>query len=194
MTFQEVLDRIWSDEALRQRLIADPKPVLREFGLQIPDSKSVQVHENTLTVLNVVLPVKPDGEMESSNDPVGKTIQRAWSDPDFKARLLADPRDAAAEMGVRIPLGTEVQIWENTPSVEHIILPLDPAANELSDADLEAVAGGGSSKGSQGPSCNPGLLQGLPTMTTFSLTGQVIESPIGAIAGNPTITPQSGKH
>lgn len=149
MTVQDALDRIWSDEALRKRLLTDPTPVLKEFGLQLPDSVSVQVHENTPTLMNVVLPQKPEGATTSGEDPVSKTIARAWSDPAFKARLLADPKETAAEMGVRVPETVAVKVWESTPTVEHMVLPMNPAVAELSDADLEAVAGGAISKGGQ---------------------------------------------
>lgn len=191
MNIQEALDRVWSDESLRRRLIADPKSTLQEFGMGIPDSKSVQIHENTLTVINVVLPQKPEGEIQSSSDPVAKTIERAWTDPEFKARLLADPRDTVAEMGVRIPVGTEVKVWENTPDVEHLVLPLNPSTGELSDADLEAVAGGSSSKYTQQFNCTPGLPSGPPQNPSGGFDGAFQYS---SISGTPTLTPQGGKH
>jgi hypothetical protein len=148
-TVQDALDRIWSDEGLKKRLIESPKPVLAEFGLKIPDSVSVEIHENSPSVMNAVLPKKPADGAPLGGDPVSKTMERAWSDPAFKARLLADPKEAAAEQGVRLPDTMALKIWENTDTVEHMVLPVNPAESELSDADLEAVAGGGLSKGVQ---------------------------------------------
>lgn len=187
MTVQEALDRVWSDEALRKRLITEPKPVLKEFGLQIPDSKSVQIHENTPTLMNIILPEKPPGDMPASNDPVAKTMQRAWSDPAFKARLLADPKETAAEMGIRVPDAVNLKLWENTPSVEHLVLPMNPAVTELSDADLEAVAGGGLSKGMQvatGCGIGAGVAAGLGGALAFTAVGAAIGFGVaGGIAG-----------
>ncbi len=178
MTVQEALDRVWSDEALRKRLLTDPKPVLKEFGLQIPDSKSVQIHENTPALMNVVLPEKPAGDVPASNDPIGKTIERAWSDPKFKAKLLADPKEAAAEMGVKVPDVVDLKVWENSASVEHMVLPMNPAVTELSDADLEAVAGGGLSKGAQ-----VGLGCGVGSGVAAGLGGALAFTAIGAAVG-----------
>lgn len=147
-TIQQALDRIWSDELLRRRLLSDPRPILKEFGLNIPDTISVQIHENTTTVVNAVLPMKPAARVSLSDaDPVQRVIERAWNEPAFKSRLLANPNDAAREMGVKIPAGVSLEIWENSPAVEHMVLPLDPKQSELSDMELEAVAGGSSSKG-----------------------------------------------
>lgn len=186
MTVQDALDRIWSDEALRKRLLADPKPILKEFGLQLPDSVSVQIHENTPTLMNVVLPRKPEGGLSGGDDPVSKTIERAWTDPTFKSRLLADPKEAAAEMGVRVPETVSVKVWENTETVEHMILPMNPAVAELSDSDLEAVAGGGLSKATQtGLGCMGGSAVGfgVGTALAFTAVGAAVGTGISIASG-----------
>jgi hypothetical protein len=142
-TVQEAIDRVYSDEALKSRLLADPKPVLKEFGLTIPDGVSVQIHVNTPTLINAVLPLKPaEAVALSAADPVSRIIEQAWQDPAFKAKLLSDPKEAAAESGLRLPEDVQLKVWENTPTVEHMILPVNPHNSELSDSDLEAVAGG----------------------------------------------------
>ncbi len=149
-TVQEALDRIWSDEGLKSRLLSNPKPVLREFGLQIPDGVSVQVHENTPTLINAVLPVKPSKPVVlDAADPISRIVEQAWQDAAFKAKLLSDPKEAAAQSGLRLPDSVSLKVWENSATVEHMVLPLNPAESELSDTDLEAVAGGGMSKSAQ---------------------------------------------
>lgn len=51
----------------------------------------------------------------------GKIIARAWSDPDFKARLLEDGTAAVAEMG--FPMGdAELIVVENTDEVHNLLV------------------------------------------------------------------------
>lgn len=59
----QFMARVWSDPALKQRLIDDPKAVLREQGAQIPESTEVRVVENTDQVFYMVLPPKPTEEI-----------------------------------------------------------------------------------------------------------------------------------
>ena len=149
-TVQEALDSIWRDESLKGRLLADPKPVLEGFGMEFSPGVSVQVHENTPSLINAVLPAKPATSVTlGAADPVSRIVEQAWQDAAFKAKLLSDPREAAAECGLRLPESVELKVWENSATVEHLVLPLNPAESELSDADLEAVAGGSSGKGAQ---------------------------------------------
>jgi hypothetical protein len=73
----------------------------------------------------------------------GQVVARAWSDPAFKDRLIADPAGTAREYDIHIPPGLDVRILEDTDSVRHIVLPPRPSSQDLSDEQLEHVAGGG---------------------------------------------------
>ncbi|HEV8025670.1 MAG TPA: NHLP leader peptide family RiPP precursor [Candidatus Nanopelagicales bacterium] len=65
--------------------------------------------------------------------------RRAEEDPDFRERLLADPRAVIAEVrGEALPEDLEVEIIENTPNKVHLVVP----AADLTDADTDAVAAG----------------------------------------------------
>ena len=51
-----------------------------------------------------------------------KLVARAWVDPDFKARLLADPKAAAAELGIDAATAAKLVVVENTESVHHLVV------------------------------------------------------------------------
>jgi hypothetical protein len=71
---------------------------------------------------------------------VGRVIAKAWADEGFKARLLADPAAVLAAEGVQTPPGVKLKVVENTAGVFNLVLPVRPT--ELSDSDLDEVAGG----------------------------------------------------
>jgi len=51
-----------------------------------------------------------------------RIVARAWADPDFRRRLLANGRDAALEMGFPMPKHhRHLVVLENTPKVQNVI-------------------------------------------------------------------------
>ena len=69
-------------------------------------------------------------------------IAKSWADDGFKGRLLSNPMDTLKAEGVEIPAGVTVRVLENTSNVVHLVLPAKPT--DLSDEDLDKVAGGAS--------------------------------------------------
>jgi len=51
-----------------------------------------------------------------------KVVARAWVDPDYKARLLADGTAAIAELGFGGPEGDHMVVVENTPGVHNLVV------------------------------------------------------------------------
>ena len=58
----------WKDEALKQRFMNDPKAVLAEHGMPVPDGMAVNVVENTDTTVHITMPAPPSGGMDLSDD------------------------------------------------------------------------------------------------------------------------------
>ena len=57
----------WQDEAMKERFKADPKAVLAEHGLQVPDQIMVDVNEDTDFHINLTIPTAPAGDGELSD-------------------------------------------------------------------------------------------------------------------------------
>lgn len=52
-----------------------------------------------------------------------RVVAHAWTDPAFKARLLAEPRAALAELGYSLPATTpQLAVVENTEQVHHLVV------------------------------------------------------------------------
>lgn len=50
-----------------------------------------------------------------------KLVARAWVDPAFKKRLIAEPKAAATEMGIDVSNTPELVVLENTPRLHHLV-------------------------------------------------------------------------
>jgi hypothetical protein len=73
----------------------------------------------------------------------GELAVKAWKDEAFMKALKANPKTTIAkEYGVQIPGNIEVEVIEETPNKLYLRLPPNPASMELSDEQLETVAGG----------------------------------------------------
>ena len=67
-------------------------------------------------------------------------LSKAGEDNDFRAHLIADPKAAiASEVGTVVPDGFDVVVHEDSATTAHLVLPPSP---ELTEAELESVAGG----------------------------------------------------
>ncbi|MBD2243786.1 NHLP leader peptide family RiPP precursor [Nostoc sp. FACHB-888] len=64
-----IIAQSWKDEAYKQQLLSNPKPVIeREFGVQLPSEVNVRVLEENPTTLYFVLPIRPNlSEVELSD-------------------------------------------------------------------------------------------------------------------------------
>ena len=81
-----------------------------------------------------------DTEMMTAAEMRERLIGKAIRDDEFRARLVADPKDAIEkEWDVKMPDGFQLEVHEESANTSHLVLP-PPAA--LSEADLYRAAGG----------------------------------------------------
>lgn len=67
---------------------------------------------------------------------IAQIVSRAWRDEVFRYRLLSDPARTLRAEGVSIPQGVEVRILEDTDQVLHVVLPIKPSSQELSEEEF----------------------------------------------------------
>lgn len=60
----------------RQRSVVDPRGVMREFGLVLPDDVQVRVHDSTADIRYLVLPLRPKGTEKLSQAELEKLVTR----------------------------------------------------------------------------------------------------------------------
>lgn len=151
--FEQLLERAQSDATFKQELLHDPKAVLtKELGANIPENVELKVLEETESTHYLVIPKVVDidtateGEAEDS---IAQLITRASQDAALKQELLNSPKTVIQrEVGISLPEGSDVKVVEETDNNAYIVLPVLPVLpvdsdnEELSEEQLEAVAGG----------------------------------------------------
>lgn len=71
-------------------------------------------------------------------------IEKCWKDPEFKRKVLSNPKGMFEEhTGQKLPSRLKIFIHEEDANTLHFSIPAPPVNfGELSDDDLEKVAGG----------------------------------------------------
>lgn len=97
------------------------------------------MHEELNQLINQTMTQRSEYERE--------VIKKAWSDENFKQRLISDPKSVIAEeLGETLPENIEVEVLQETENKVYFVLPSNPIPNvaeeELSEEALESVAGG----------------------------------------------------
>lgn len=72
---------------------------------------------------------------------------KAWDNPTFRQELLSNPREVMTreiDGFSQLPANVKISIIEEEPNTLYFVLPNDPvpATGELSEEELEVVAGG----------------------------------------------------
>lgn len=66
----------YKSRAYRSRTVKEPRKVLAEFGVQIPDTTTVRVHDSTADMRYVVIPARPAGTEGWTPDALAALVTR----------------------------------------------------------------------------------------------------------------------
>src|SRR5579864_2776164 len=61
--WSQIVARVWSDEDFKERFMLDPRGVLVEHGLDVPEGVDIKVLEDTAKLRHIVLPPIPSDEL-----------------------------------------------------------------------------------------------------------------------------------
>jgi nitrile hydratase subunit alpha len=92
-----------------------------------PVEDRVMVLESLLIERGILDAAAVDRVIEYYEHQVGpmngaKVVARAWVDPEYRARLLADGTGAVAELGFAGPEGDHLVVVENSPQIHNVIV------------------------------------------------------------------------
>ena len=66
----------YKDPAYRSRAVLEPRAVMREFGLEVGESKEVRVWDSTAAIRYMVLPERPDGTSGLPEEKLAELVTR----------------------------------------------------------------------------------------------------------------------
>ena len=87
----------------------------------------VKALESLLVEKGLIDPAAVDALIDTYEHNIGprngaKVVARAWTDPDYKQRLLVDGTKAIAELGFSGVQGEDMVVIENTPQVHNVLV------------------------------------------------------------------------
>jgi nitrile hydratase len=92
-----------------------------------PVEVRAQALEELLAATGLVDPAGIDAVVQAYEHDIGpmigaRVVARAWIDPAYRARLLADATSAIAELGFGGPQGEHMVVVANTPAVHNVVV------------------------------------------------------------------------
>ena len=66
----------YKSRSYRSRVVREPRDVLHEFGLDLPDEVTVRVHDSTADMRYLVLPMRPAGTEQLGEEELAATVTR----------------------------------------------------------------------------------------------------------------------
>ena len=94
---------------------------------RLPPAVRAEALESLLTERGLVKSEVLDGFINRFVNDVGpmngtKVVAKAWSDPDYRAQLLADGTGAVKELGFAGPQGEHIVVVENSDDVHNVVV------------------------------------------------------------------------
>lgn len=136
MNGARVVARAWCDPAFRARLLEDGTAAIAEFAFEGGQTEKLVVVENTPAVHNVVVCTLCSCYPWA----VLGLPPRWYKDPAYRSRVVREPRQVLAEMGLTLDPAVAVRVWDSSAEVRYMVLPERPAGTDhLDEAALTAL-------------------------------------------------------
>jgi nitrile hydratase len=124
---RRVVAKAWVDPEFRTRLLANGAQAIAELGVPMPKHhRHLVVLENNPAVQNVIcctlcsctaftlIGLPPDW----------------YKDLEYRSRVVRESRTVLKEMGLELPAGVEVRVWDTTADTRYMVLPERPPGTE----------------------------------------------------------------
>ena len=126
-----VVARAWTDPTFRQRLLDDATSACAEMGYAGLQGEYIVALENTPNEHNVVVCT----QCSCTAWPVLGLPPDWYKSPEYRARVVRQPRRVLSEMGLELSPDIAVRVWETSAETRYMVIPMRPAGTEALEVD-----------------------------------------------------------
>ena len=126
-----VVARAWTDPTFRQRLLDDATSACAEMGYAGLQGEYIVALENTPNQHNVVVCT----QCSCTAWPVLGLPPDWYKSPEYRARVVRQPRRVLSEMGLELSPDIAVRVWETSAETRYMVIPMRPAGTEALEVD-----------------------------------------------------------
>lgn len=127
----KVVARAWTEPEYREWLLADATAAIADMGFTGLQTEHMVAVENTAERHNVVVCT-----LCSCYPWTLLGIPPAWFKyPQYRARVVKEPRSVLAEFGVVLPDHVAIDVWDSSAEIRYLVIPQRPEGTEGLAAD-----------------------------------------------------------
>jgi nitrile hydratase subunit alpha len=131
-----VVARAWSDPAFKKRLLADATAACAELGYKGAQGEYIVALQDTPERHNVIVCT----QCSCTAWPVLGLPPDWYKSPEYRARVVREPRRVLSELGLELDPEVAIRVWETSAETRYMVIPLRPAGTEdWSEEQLAAL-------------------------------------------------------
>ncbi|MDO3638330.1 nitrile hydratase subunit alpha [Mycolicibacterium arseniciresistens] len=122
----KVIARAWTDDTFRRRLLDHGTKAIAELGFGGVEGADMRIVENTNDVHNVVVCTL----CSCYPWPVLGLPPSWYKSPQYRSRMVVEPRKVLAEMGLAVSDDVRIRVWDSSAEARYLVLPQRPSDTE----------------------------------------------------------------
>jgi len=123
----------WLEPEFREKLLDNADQVLQDEQIQRAEIEHVEIKANEPGIHNLVVCT-----LCSCYPWALLGLPPSWyKSPEYRSRVVREPRKVLAEMGLSIDPDTQIRVWDSSSETRFLVLPERPSGTE--ELDLEAL-------------------------------------------------------
>ena len=128
-----VVARAWTDPEYKKRLLSDATAACAELGYAGIQGEYIVALEDEPLRHNVIVCT----QCSCTAWPVLGLPPDWYKSPEYRARVVREPRKVLSEMGLELDREIAIRVWETSAETRYMVIPLRPEGTEgWSEEDL----------------------------------------------------------